>query len=260
MTLEIKNAILGYRNKVVLQDVNIYLETGRTTCVIGRNGAGKTTLFKSILGVLPLLDGEILFDGKNIRTWKRRRLARVVAYVPQVRSLSFAYTVFDVVLFGRTAYLSAFSSPAKKDRMIAEECLEKLHISHLKNRIFTQLSGGEQQMVIIARALAQKTSFLVMDEPTSGLDFGNQIQIINRVNELKNDELGILMATHSPDHAFMCNADVAIVHKNGIWRQGHCNRIITEDVLKEIYGISVKIHSVADRQPDSIRKVCVPQM
>lgn len=256
MRLEIKDATLGYAGKVVLRDVNTVMETGRTTCVIGRNGAGKTTLFKSILGVLPLLGGEILFDGKNVRTWKRSRLAHIVAYVPQVRALSFPYTVFDVVLFGRTAYLSVFASPSKKDRIIAEECLEKLHIRHLKTRIFTRLSGGEQQMVIIARALAQQSSFLVMDEPTSGLDFGNQIRIINRVNELKNDALGILMATHSPDHAFMCRADTLVVHNKVIWRQGYCNSTVTEDVLKEIYGIGVKIHSIDD--DDTSRKICVP--
>lgn len=257
MRLEIKNAVLGYHNKVVLQDVNITVETGRTICVIGKNGAGKTTLFKSILGVLPLLRGQILFDGKDIRNWNRRLFAQVVAYVPQVHSLPFPYTVFDVVLFGRTAYLSAFSAPVKKDRLIAEECLEKLKITHLKNRIFTQLSGGEQQMVIVARALAQQTSFLVMDEPTSGLDFGNQIQIINKVNELKNEALGILMATHSPDHAFMCNADVAVVHGKRIRQQGDCNQIVTEKILKEIYGIDVKIHAVTDESGD-IRKICMP--
>lgn len=244
MILEIKNAVLGYHGKAVLQNVNFTIETGRTICVIGKNGAGKTTLFKSILGILPLLRGEILLDGRSIERWRQRDYARVIAYVPQARTLPFPFTAFDVVLFGRTAHLSRFASPGKRDRRIADECMEKLQISHLRNRVFTQLSGGEQQMVIVARALTQQPLFLVMDEPASNLDFGNQIRIITQVNRLKDDSLGILMATHSPDHAFMCNAGVMVVHSGKIWKSGGCNRIITEDVLKEIYGVDVCICSM----------------
>jgi iron complex transport system ATP-binding protein len=259
MKLEIQNAAFGYRGKTVLSDVNLELNAGTTTCLIGKNGAGKTTLFKSLLGVLPLLKGEIKIDGKNINRWKRRDYARIVAYVPQASALPFPFTVFDVVLFGRTAHLSHFASPGKYDRQVAEECLEKLKISHLQNRIFTQLSGGEQQMVIVARALAQQPAFLVMDEPTSSLDFGNQIKIIRQVNELKNDSLGIIMATHSPDHAFMCRADVIVVHKGKIWKSGDCSHVITESILKEIYGVEVCICSVKNgNQPDV--KTCMPVM
>ena len=244
MKLEIKNATMGYFGKAVLHNVNLELTAGKTTCLIGKNGAGKTTLFKSILGILPLLRGEILLDGRDVRRWRRRDYAQVIAYVPQARTLPFPFTAFDVVLFGRTAHLSHFASPGKRDRQIADECMEKLQVSHLRNRVFTQLSGGEQQMIIVARALAQQPLFLVMDEPASNLDFGNQVRIISQVNRLKDDSLGILMATHSPDHAFMCNAGVMVVHDGKIWKSGDCNRIITEDVLKEIYGVDVCICSV----------------
>jgi iron complex transport system ATP-binding protein len=173
--------------------------------------------------------------------------------------LPFPFTVFDVVLFGRTAHLPRFSSPRRIDRRIAEECLEKLQIIHLRNRIFTQLSGGEQQMVIVARALAQQPSFLVMDEPTSGLDFGNQIKIISQVNELKYDSMGVLMATHSPDHAFLCRAGVMVAHNGKIWKTGDCNQIITENVLKEIYDVDVRICSVKEGENHSV-KTCMPVM
>ncbi|MDR2765565.1 MAG: ABC transporter ATP-binding protein [Tannerella sp.] len=260
MKLEIRNATLGYQGRIVLRNVNLKLNTGRTTCIIGSNGAGKTTLFKSMLGILPPLQGEILLDGKNIRAWNRRKFARVVACVPQARALPFPFTAFEVVLFGRTAHLQSFSSPGKKDRLIAEACMERLRIADLRNRIFTRLSGGEQQMVIVARALAQQPAFLMMDEPTSNLDYGNQIKLIRQVNELKNDSLGILMATHSPDHAFMCDADVMVVHDGTVRPQGNCNRIITEAVLKELYGVEVKICSVRDASPDTIRKTCIPMV
>jgi iron complex transport system ATP-binding protein len=259
MTLEFHNATLGYPDKTVLSNVNLELNTGVTTCLLGKNGAGKTTLFKSLLGVLPLLKGEIWLDGKNISRWNRRDYARVIAYVPQARSLPFPFTVFDVVLFGRTAHLSRFASPRRRDRQIAAECLEKLQISHLRKRVFTQLSGGEQQMVIVARALAQQPSFLVMDEPTSSLDFGNQVKIITQVNELKNESLGVLMATHSPDHAFLCRADVIVAHNGKIRNSGNCNQSITENLLKEIYDVNVCICSVKTKSDYSL-KTCMPVM
>jgi iron complex transport system ATP-binding protein len=257
MKLEIKNATLGYHGKAVLSNVNLELTAGKTTCLIGKNGAGKTTLFKSLLGILPVLKGEILLDGRDIRQWRQRDYAQVIACVPQARTLPFPFTAFDVVLFGRTAHLPRFASPGKKDRQIADECLEKLQVNHLRDRIFTQLSGGEQQMIIVARALAQQPLFLVMDEPASNLDFGNQIRIITQVNRLRDDALGILMATHSPDHAFLCRADVMVVHDGKIWKTGYCDRIITEEVLKEVYDANISVCSVKGNSNETIR-TCVP--
>jgi len=257
MKLEIKNGVFGYPHKPILTGINFELNTGEIICVLGKNGAGKTTLFKSMLGILKPLSGSILLNGKPIEHWNRSQFARLVGYIPQVRALPFPFTVLEVILFGRTAHMSAFGSPGKKDRMIADECLELLNICHLRNRIFTQLSGGEQQMVIVARALAQQPSFLILDEPTSSLDFGNQIKIIRQVNSLKNNSLGILMATHSPDHAFMCDAKVAVIHDGGIWKSGHSNDVVTESILKEIYGIDIKVQ-VSDIQSESGRSVCIP--
>lgn len=257
MKLEIKNGIFGYPGNPILKDINFELNTGEIVCVLGKNGAGKTTLFKSMLGILKPLSGSVLLNGKPIEHWNRTQFARLVGYIPQARSLPFPFTVMDVVLFGRTAHMSAFASPGKKDRMLAEECMELLNITDLKNRTFTQLSGGEQQLVIIARALAQQPSFLIMDEPTSSLDFGNQIKIIRQVNELKNNSIGIIMATHSPDHAFMCNANVAIVHDNRIWKTGQSEVVITDEVLKQLYDIDVSVQysNISDK---SNRMVCIP--
>jgi len=254
MTLEIRNGVFGYPDKPVLSDINFELNTGEIVCVLGKNGSGKTTLFKSMLGILKPLSGSVLLDGKSIGKWNRPQFARLVGYIPQARSLPFPFTVMDVVLFGRTAHLPVFGSPGRKDRVLAEECLELLNISYLRNRIFTQLSGGEQQLVIIARALAQQPSFLLMDEPTSSLDFGNQIKIIRQVNALKNNSLGIIMTTHSPDHAFMCDAKVAVIHEGTLWKTGHSKDIVTEMTLKEIYGIDIKVQN----QNEFGRSVCIP--
>jgi len=259
MIFELKQTSLGYLNHTVLQHVDFSISTGEILCVLGKNGAGKTTLFKTLLGVLKPIEGSVFLDGKNIEKWNRSKFAQQVAYIPQARSLPFPYTVKEVVLFGRTAHLSVFSSPGKKDKIIADECLDMLNIRYLSDRIFTQLSGGEQQMVIIARALAQQPSFLIMDEPTSSLDFGNQIKIIRQVNELKNSSLGIIMATHSPDHAFMCNANVAVVHQGSIRSTGHANDIVTEELLKEIYGVKVRVKTLGNK-PDCNRLVCIPMV
>ncbi len=259
MQIEIKHADLGYGRRIILRDVSMTVDTGQTLCLLGKNGAGKTTLFKSILGILPVLSGEILLNGKNIKTLSRKEFARTLAYVPQARMLPFPFPVKEVVLFGRTAHIPAFSAPAKKDKKIADECLEMLNLTHLRDRIFTQLSGGEQQMVIIARALAQQPDFIIMDEPTSSLDFGNQTQVISKVNELKNQSLGIIMATHSPDQVFMCDAYAGIVHNGMLWKQGYCNQVITEDLLREVYSVNVTISDIR-YHPDRIRRICVPGM
>jgi iron complex transport system ATP-binding protein len=257
MILKIKQATLGYPDAPVLTNVNLTIETGKALCLIGRNGAGKTTLFKSLLGILPVLSGEILLDGRDVRRYRPREYARLVACVPQARTLPFPFTAFEVALFGRTAHLPAYASPRRADRRIVEECMEKLQISHLQNRIFTQLSGGEQQMVIIARALAQQPLFMVMDEPAASLDFGNQIRIVAQVNRLKDRALGIVMATHSPDHAFMCNADVAVIHNGKVSQPDNCNRILTEKTLRKVYDVDVRVVPVKGENNKTIR-TCVP--
>jgi iron complex transport system ATP-binding protein len=134
--------------------------------------------------------------------------------------------------------------------------MEKMNITHLKHRTFTQLSGGEQQLVIIARALAQQPNFLIMDEPAASLDFGNQVKLIKQINLLHQDNLGILMATHSPDHAFMCDAYVALVQHGTLLNLGHCNDGITENVLEKLYDVNIKILQLEDNKHD--RKYCVP--
>lgn len=257
MKLEIKNGVLGYGTCAVLEDVNFALHSDETICVLGQNGVGKTTLFKTMLGLLRPLSGEILLNDKPIEHWNRRKFARLVGYIPQARSLPFPFKVKDFVLFGRAAHMGTFAYPGRKDRLIAEECLDMLNIRQLSERTFTQLSGGEQQMVVVARALAQQPAFLIMDEPTSSLDFGNQIRIIQQINALKNSEMGILMATHSPDHAFMCDAKVAVIHNRSVCKCGHSDDVVTEEMLQSIYGVQVKLRKM-DLDDSSSRMVCIP--
>ena len=167
--LEINNVSCGYHHGTVVKDISVGLTSGEILCVLGPNGVGKTTLFKTILGFLRPQGGEILLDGENVRTWPRRRLAMVIGYVPQAHTPAFPFRVLDVVLMGRTAHIGLAASPAKADVAVAETALDVLGVSFLRDRIYTEISGGERQMVLIARALAQQPRFLVMDEPTANL-------------------------------------------------------------------------------------------
>lgn len=257
MKLEINHAICGYGSKAIFKDVSFSVDSGEILCLLGPNGVGKTTLFKSILGFLKLMGGEILLDGENIENWARSRLAKAIGYVPQAHTPPFPFSVLDVVLMGRTTHLGMFASPTKNDIAIAEAALANLNISFLKNRIYTEISGGERQMVLIARALTQQPQILVMDEPTSNLDFGNQMRVLEQIKRLSKSGLTVIMTSHFPDHAFLCSSKVVIMQKNSVYKKGIAREVITEENLRATYGIKVKIVSIDNSDGDRIN-TCVP--
>lgn len=150
--LEVKNAVCGYGSNPIVKNISLDVETGDILCLLGPNGAGKTTLFRTVLGFLKIISGEILLNGVSIKNWSKKRMAKVLAYVPQVHSSPFPFNSLDVVVLGRTAHLGMFASPSKKDFGIAEEIMESLQISYLKEKAYTEISGGERQLVLIARA------------------------------------------------------------------------------------------------------------
>lgn len=259
MKLEIKNVVCGYGKKNVVNDISMNVNSGEILCLLGPNGVGKTTFFKTILGFLKLKGGEILVDGKNINSCSRKQLAKIIGYVPQSHTPPFPFKVFDVVLMGRTSHLSMFSSPTEEDREIVERTLEDLKIRYLRDKIYTEISGGERQMVLIARALAQNPKILIMDEPTSNLDFGNQIRVLEQINKLSQKGLAIIMTSHYPNHAFLCSTKVAFMQKNNVFTVGSVDEVVTEDNLKEAYGINVKIINTVNAVGDNI-KACIPMI
>ncbi|MDR3599779.1 MAG: ABC transporter ATP-binding protein [Desulfosporosinus sp.] len=261
MRFELKGLKCGYSNQAVLKGISFTMEPGEVLCVLGPNGTGKTTLFKTILGLIKPLEGEILFNGENSIHWPRSKMAQMIGYIPQAHNTSFPFGVMDMILMGRTAHLGNFSSPTKKDRRIAEQAIDTLDISYLANRIFTELSGGEKQLVLIARALAQEPKILVMDEPTSALDFGNQLKVLSQVRQLAHQGLTIIMASHVPDHAFFYATKVMLLSQGGLFGLGKANEIITEEKLRELYGVNVKIIQTgikSDYDDDSELRMCVP--
>lgn len=242
MKFAMEHGVCGYsHHKPVLKDIDFEVEEGEVLCILGANGAGKSTLFKSILGLIPLIDGKVTMDGKDISTWTRSKIARTVGYIPQATNPPFSYSVLDVVLMGRTAYLGTFQSPGGEDEQTAREAISQMGIYELTNKRFLELSGGEKQLVLIARALTQRPRILIMDEPTAALDFGNQQLVLKQVNILSGNGLGIIMASHFPDHAFLYAHRALLVKDGGIFHCGQPDKVITEENLNELYSVDAKI-------------------
>jgi iron complex transport system ATP-binding protein len=179
--LEARDLTIGYGRTRIASSLDLSVIAGSVTCLLGPNGVGKTTLFKTLLGLIPPLSGTVEIDGSDLSQLDRQTIARQIAYVPQAQIAEFPYTVIDLVVMGRTAHLGAFGGPRRADHEAAMAALDKLGIASLAERDSTQISGGQRQLVLIARALAQRTRIVVMDEPTASLDLGNRILVLDTI-------------------------------------------------------------------------------
>jgi iron complex transport system ATP-binding protein len=254
MEIELRDVSCGYAGKAVVEDVNLVVRSGDLLCLLGPNGVGKSTLFKSILGLQPLLSGSILIDGENIRGWSRRRLAQHVGYVAQAHTPPFAFKVADIVAMGRAAHIGAFASPSARDLAIAEEMLTVIGLAHLRDAAYTRISGGERQLVLVARALAQQTGFLFMDEPTANLDYGNQVKILTHIQNLtRRQGLGVMLTTHNPNDALLYASKVAVLGAGRQFVTGNPRAIVTGELLNQLYGVLVRMVHVGDHV-----SVCIP--
>lgn len=239
--LEVRELAFGFPGRTVGRDVSFALGKGEVMCVLGPNGGGKTTLFRTLLGLLPAHSGTILFAGDPLETLSRGEVARRVGYVPQGHSAYFAFTVREFVLMGRTAHVGAFASPSRNDLAVVSRVLASLEIEHLADRPVTQVSGGERQLALVARALAQEPRLLVMDEPTASLDFGNQVRILQRIRNLSGNGIAILFSTHAPDHAFLAATRVLLLAEGRALGIGAPQEVIRADTLERLYGVSVQV-------------------
>ena len=255
--LRVENAEFYYdsTHEGGFKGVNFSLKRGQVLCILGPNGCGKTTLLKCLTGIFKLQKGQVWLDDVDIAHLGRSAIARKTGYVPQLHQPAFPFSVLDAVLVGRAPHLGFLESPGKQDVEIAETAIEALGISGLKNRRYTDLSGGERQLVVFARVMAQQPSLLLLDEPTSHLDFGNQIRVLRLVEELASTGLPIIMTSHFPDHAFLISSKVAIMKKGEFLAFGPPEEVITEATLAAIYGIKVK---VVDIDSSVGYRVCVP--
>ncbi|WP_280822487.1 ABC transporter ATP-binding protein [Pseudaminobacter soli (ex Li et al. 2025)] len=256
MTLEAIDLAFGYPRAPVGQGVSLSISTGEVLCLLGPNGCGKTTLFKTLLGLIPAQGGMLRLDDRDVAGFSRPEFARRLGYVPQANSAYFPFSVLEVVLMGRASRVGAFSTPSATDREAAKAALDALGIPHLGPRLYTAISGGERQMVLIARALAQEPDMIVMDEPTASLDFGNQARVLERIRALAASGLAIVLSTHDPGHAYACADRVALMKKGRLIALGTPAEVVTPDRLKELYGIDVAVAFVEAAG----RHVCAPAL
>ena len=260
MTLAIENLAFGYRNKPVGHDVSFTVAAGETLGLLGPNGCGKTTLFRTILGLLTPQGGRVVLEGDDITTLSRAAIARQIGYVPQAHTGYFPFAVRDIVLMGRTAHLGLFAAPTERDRAIAERMLDTLGIVHLADRSYTQISGGERQLALIARALTQEPRILVMDEPTANLDFGNQVRVLERIRALSRGGIAVILSTHDPDQAFQCCDRVVLLHQGRMIDCAPPEQAITSDSLRKLYGVDVAVIELDSTEVGRPLRICSPTL
>ncbi|MCH4184076.1 MAG: ABC transporter ATP-binding protein [Eggerthellaceae bacterium] len=258
MKFDVQDLSCGYRDAVVLEDISFSLIDGDVLCILGPNGVGKTTLFKTILGLLPRLGGKILCDDQVIDDGHECTNKSWIAYVPQAHRPAFAFTVFDIVLMGRTSHLKAFATPSDKDRAITRDVLSELGLMDLAERPYTQISGGERQLVLIARALVQQPQILVMDEPAASLDFGNQATMLQHVRNLAYKKgLVVLMTSHNPDHAILVANKTLLIEGRAKTLFGDTNQVVSDSTLSSLYHTPIRILEGMSCQDQKQRSCCL---
>lgn len=254
--LELRSLSFGYQTRTIGQGVTLTLGRGEVLALLGPNGAGKTTLFKTMLGLLKPQAGDVLLEGLSLNKMTAGERAKRIGYVPQAHAALFPFTVCDVVLMGRAAQVAPFAAPSGNDQVIAMNALDRLGMAHLADRPYTEISGGERQMALIARALAQQPKVLVMDEPTASLDYGNQMRVLSHVRRLAGDGMAVVLSTHNPDHVFMVADRVALLHEGRLAALGAPSDVLTPARVKQLYGIDVVMGTLLG----SRFQVCSPRL
>ncbi len=227
-------------------DIDLTLAEGEVLCLLGPNGAGKTTLLRCLIGGLRPSAGRILLGGREVASLSPRELARRMAYVPQATQPAFGHLVREMVVMGRSAHLRRFDTPGRADHERAEAALERVGLAHLAHRSFAEVSGGERQLCLLARALAQEARLLVLDEPAASLDFGNQLRLLEIVAGLRQDGLGILICTHHPDHALQVGTRFLALQDGAIHAAGPAADLARPGYLTSLYGRGVRVIRDAD--------------
>lgn len=242
MNLRIAKLGFAYPNgKQIFTEVDFSLKKGEIFTILGPNGAGKSTLLNCIGNLSEPTQGGIFLEKDNIKDLTLCQFAKRVAYVPQIHQPTYAFTVEEFVAMGRTPYLSAFKKLGHQDQRMIEEAMELVRITHLRSKAYTQLSGGERQLVTIARAIAQEPDFILLDEPTAHLDFGNQIKTMKLVKKLTDRGYGIIMTTHNPDQVFFIGGRVGVLNRSGVFEIGVVDQYLSEELLSRLYNEPVHL-------------------
>ena len=240
--LRIEGGSFAYKGgPQILKDVNIEIEKGEILAILGPNGAGKTTLLRCMMDMLHWQEGRSLLDGEDIRNMPASRLWRRMAYVPQAGTAASGYTAFQTVLLGRSSRIGAFSAPSEADMQAAERVMKELGIWHLADKACYAISGGELQMVLIARAMAAEPELLVLDEPESNLDFKNQLIVLDAMSELASSGVACIFNTHFPAHALQRADKSLMLSGGGMYIYGPTKYVVSEDDIRSIFGVEAVI-------------------
>ncbi len=242
--IEVKNLSFSYGD-FSIKDIAFNVREGEVMTLLGPNGSGKTTILKCVFGLLKPVKRCVFVNGKDLYSLPLRDRSKLVGYVPQIHSPSFSYTVLDVVVMGLSPQLSLFEVPKKEHYEKALEKLKLLGIENLKDKPYTQLSGGQLQLVLIARALVQEPKILLLDEPTAHLDFKNQIKILEMVRRLtRNEGISTILTLHDPNLASLYSDKIALIKDGSIKAIGKPDEVLREDLLEEVYEVSVRIFRI----------------
>lgn len=240
--IDVHNVTFRYENRAILDDINFSIECGTFFSIIGPNGSGKTTLLKNISYILPPEKGTIMINGRDLKSYRKRELARNVAYVSQNTQSDFEFTVMDVVLMGRAPYLKPFESESLKDVEIASECMKLTGVFDLKDKKITEISGGERQRVQISCALAQKAGILLLDEPVSNLDIQYQVSILGMLKTLKEQKaITVVTVLHDLNLAAEYSDEIMLMKDGRVLKSGTPSEVLNEQNIKEAYKTDVYI-------------------
>lgn len=243
----------GKGQRRVLSDISLTVPEGSLITVLGKNGSGKSTLFGCLLGLLKPESGSVKLRGREVSGLTAREIALVVGYVPQTHIPTFAYSVFEFVLMGCASRTGFFSRPGKAEENKAEQALEKMGLTDLRDRPYTELSGGERQMVTIARALAAEPELILFDEPAAHLDAGNQLRMLRIIHELSEQGYGVIMTTHDPNHALLLGGTTVLFDGSGHAETGPTGQLLNEEALRNIYGEPLQLRYLEEFR----REVCL---
>ncbi|MEF2229824.1 MAG: ABC transporter ATP-binding protein [Pseudodesulfovibrio sp.] len=252
MILDTAGVCFSYNGSPVFSEVSFRVGPGEIVSVVGPNGAGKSTLLKCLNGLLAPAGGTVSIDGRDIRHISRKALGRVFGYVPQHNEDTFGFSVLEVVLLGRAAHIGPFGSPSSRDVRIAEQAIADVGLESMAHRNLNELSGGQAQLAIVARALAAQPRLLLLDEPTSHLDIRNQALVLKVLHSLSRQQgLSVLMTTHSPDHAFLFSDKVLMLRRDSTPLFGEPDQVMTAEAIGQAFGIDVQIINVDSRSPEA---------
>lgn len=250
----------GYeKNKELFTDVSLHINKGETLSILGANGVGKTTLLKCTLGFLKPSKGRVLVQGQSLKEMGYKEFWKKVSYVPQAKQISFPYTVLEMVLLGRASYIGLNSKPSKIDIEFAEKALCTVGIEHLKDRYSNMISGGELQLVLIARAIVSSPQIMILDEPESNLDMKNQIIVLKVLEKLKEEEeLTTIVNTHFPNHALQIAEKSLLIGDDGSHQAGKTEDIITRENIRQYFGVDSQFLKWDNNKSNRCHKVLYP--